>query len=218
MALSVATFQMASTMSGGPTLLAPAFNLTAGNSVVIQARIYPPTTTVTSFTDTALNTYTLVNTFSTASNGYGVYYLCSNCLGNATNVVKLTGSTTFSFTGFGVWQIAGGQVVFDVGASAFSGTGSTLTSASFNTAYADSVVLPSGWSNTAANYTPGTGYTQDGIATNLAIWEHKVFTTKQTGITATAGANQNGYTMYTASFGIKPSVTSNQLMMMGCGT
>jgi hypothetical protein len=68
----------------------------------------------------------------------------------------------------------------------------TMTTSAFSTAFANEIVLVIGDSYTnLRTYTPGAGWTQDGGTSlngqSIAGAEHRIFTTIQTGITATMG-------------------------------
>lgn len=176
--------------NGGPfaTVSTSAFNLVAGNSVVVAMRWG-----ATAVNDTAGNTYTSLpfqagNTTFTASEGLQFFY-CNNAIGNANNVVTATlasGANIYTF--ISAWQISGGSLSVDKQVVGTGSSGTTLTTPSFNTAGFKSCVFAIGVDVTGFDtYSGAGGATFDGnmgSASTVAGANHKFYISGvQTGVT-----------------------------------
>lgn len=84
-----------SNTSGTAPVLA-ATSLTAGNLIVVSIRWSSGSSTATSLTDTAGNTYTKIGTSTVGTEKVEMWY-CANALGHATNVVQINFASSGSF-------------------------------------------------------------------------------------------------------------------------
>ena len=204
--IGAASTTLASNTGNGST-----FKCIAGNDLVVFIRTNSASITVTALHDTAGNSFTLVST-DTETSDIGYWYLCKNCLGNSANVVTATLSGAGSdYNGLVVWQISGdpsNAIAFDVDATAVSAiAGTTLTSATFSTAYNSELVLAAPLPGAAPNTTsPGTITNifdgTDKTATPYINAIHGVLNSPQTGIAATATDGSHAWEFFVAAFGI----------------
>jgi hypothetical protein len=200
MALSVPT------KSGGGTaslfagsISAAAQNVTAGNLLVVAVSIYgtyldSSINCIDAITDTAGNKYTLIPDsvqFPYATGDVGIaFYYCTNCLGNAANVIKAHFNHVVQYTTIYAWQIAGADTVnpFDsVGKNAAASPGSTFNTNAFSTANADTVICLMGAQvGASANGGASSGFTLDDHSITPAqtsVATHGIFSSVQSGIT-----------------------------------
>ena len=233
MALSIVNQFQHSPVTGASTTVkfgtSPAWTPTAGNTIVVGFT-HGNSTTVSSIVDTLGNTYTRKGSEVTVpgSPNLAVYY-CYNCLGGSPNIITVTFSASASFPAGYLYEISGAKTgdPTDIYSTGTVTSGTALSTGSFTTMNPNELVLCFMSGNGAgSSMSAGTGYTLD--KTNFGssggnFWgvEHQLFSSIQTGVTATATGNSSAYSFAIAAIGIQAPVISgrsNSLMMMGCGT
>ncbi len=141
----------AQTFASGDPVNMPAFNVTAGNQVIVSAR-WNNAVTINGMTDTAGNTYTRVGGV-VGTDRLDVWYV-ENCLGNASNVIAIdfSGASSIVFTravqysGFGTGTLIG--FATQTGSGGFLTVGSQTT-----TAVGQLVFVAANIANTGTNWT-----------------------------------------------------------------
>ena len=185
-ALMVANFVTGGNAGGAGTIPLPAISNSTGGLLVVHAR-FGSSTTVSSVTDTAGNTY--ISTPSQAFNTtHFQFWYCPNAKTNPINVITITLSGTTSFTSGCVWEVASADLSapFDVQAWASNTSGSLLTSSPYSTVAAKEIILGSGESNAGGfTYTQQSGYTLDssGYISGQSGAEHLIVNSLQTNVT-----------------------------------
>lgn len=127
--------QLDVTTASGTSFSLPATSLTSGNHIFVFVR-YESTTTSTSVSDTAGNTYVGLTEVIANSQVLGRWFYCLNATGNASNVVTVTWGAARTYRWVGSMQFSKSGAAFDVEASGTANSGLSVTSASFNTAAA----------------------------------------------------------------------------------
>lgn len=190
-------------------LTAAATSLTAGNAIIVGARWFDPTNTITvsSVTDTAGNTYGAGPATLTSGSEQLAIWFALNVSGHASNVVSMNLSAAVQYWGVVTAQYSGlaTSSAYDTTANATSG-GGTMTTGAFTTDTADEVLFALAqvaitgetWSPTA-----GGGYTiraQD--ASNVTVVQDKIVSAIQTGVTTSIDCSDAGTTksMLVATF------------------
>jgi hypothetical protein len=189
-------------------LTAAATSLTTGNAIIVGARFYDPTGTVTvsSVTDTAGNTYIQgPPKFASGTGEHLVIWHALNVTGHASNVVSVNLSAAVQFWGVVTAQYSGiaTSSAYDTTATALNG-GATMTTGAFTTAQAEEVIFAVAQvANTGQTWTAGSGYTiraQD--ASNVTVVQDKIVLAIQTGVTTSIDCSDAGTTksMLVATF------------------
>jgi hypothetical protein len=186
---------------GAPSsLTAAATSLTTGNAIVVGARWFDPTSTVSvvSVTDTAGNTYAAGPAQLTSGSGEQLaIWFAMNMTGHASNIVSMNLSGTVQYWGIVHNQYSGLATAsaYDTTANATSG-GGTMTSSAFTTAQADELLFALAQvANVGQTWSPtaGGGYTirvQD--ASNVTVLQDKVVSAIQTGVTTSIDCSDSG--------------------------
>jgi hypothetical protein len=165
------------------------FTATAGNTIIVAVWwVNNATNSLTSVTDTAGNSYTLIGTklLNSVTGKYMQWAYVTNCLGNASNAVTANLNVSARITVIAV-QYSGlaTSSVLDQTASGKdeAGGSATLTSAAFTTTQADELILE--WGHAIGSVpTAGAGYTSR-VATVRTRLAEQIVSTVQTGATAT---------------------------------
>jgi hypothetical protein len=185
-----------STQSAGDATAAPVATLstsatshTTGNALAVLIR-YNGGVGSPSVTNTASDSWS-----SCAGSSFGgdasrwFYALSSN--GNASDVVTLTPPSGAAYVSLIVFEFANvaSASALDV-CQGNSGTGTSITSASFTTTTANQVLLHGAvWDNDGRSLTPGSGYTGQTDPTGISGAEYKIVTGVQTSVTAAMSIN-----------------------------
>ena len=170
---------------------------TVSGDLIVVAVEWTTAADTTAVTDTAGNTYSALTLQNVSSETLQMFYVIG-ATANASNVVKATFTPgSGAFTAIGVWDfpISGGTVTFDTQAGNATTSVTTLATSSFNTAGADELVVvaaSANGNNNGAAYTPGSGYTLDGFSGIAIGGQHRLFTSAQTGITASMSWSSSG--------------------------
>jgi hypothetical protein len=149
--------------SGGSavsTIAADAQNAVAGNLMVVGIRPGSSATTVTSVTDTAMNTYTQCPSARSNTSASTDIWYAKNITGNSANVVtaNLSGATSFSTIAAMQYSGANASSPQDTAANGHA-TGTSVTTGSFTPAGAGEVAVAMASNNSGAGtWTAGTGY------------------------------------------------------------
>lgn len=141
------------------TVATAAWSATAGNTIVLIIRANDAGVAMTSVLDTALNTYTLVDS-STATDPSMFMYVAKNITGNAVNVVTATFTAGHPYLWIYAIEYSGLHATTPVDTQDHkTGTGVTdLVTNAFSTAQASEVVLVGASQNDFAVYTAGTDF------------------------------------------------------------
>lgn len=168
----------------------PATSLTTGNFIVVATRWLPNSSTITSITDTAGNTYVKAIGRTATSSGTRVeMWYAYNVTGNASNVVTITPSVNVQYYGVVASQYSGIKTAaapLDTTAVG-NATGTSVTSASFTTTQAYELIVSSSDFNSSLGptWTAGTGYTiQAQDASGVETLQDKIVSSIQTSVTA----------------------------------
>lgn len=187
---------------------------------------------VTSVSDVAGNTYTVVGSPSTSANSgtsgsiFLVYCLAATHA-SAVNAITVNFSSSANFTLSFAWDIPlTGTAYFDTYASAGGASGSsTPTTASYSTTGTDEIVLSIATNDlTGETYTAGGGYTLDSaaFATGTGGAQHIQFSSTQSGITTSMTSTGSGtFLIGAGAFNSTPPSSggvANSFMLMGVGT
>lgn len=155
-----------------------AFNVTSGNFILVSVHVHS-TISVTSITDTAGNTYTLLATNSPGSGWDQEVWGAHNVSGNANNVITINLDGTETSWGAIAGQYSGVKLTsaLDVSsAKATAGAATSITSDSFtpttSTGVAVSFVATSSGDN--GSYTAGTNYTLRSSSGNTLTFEDRL--------------------------------------------
>lgn len=123
--------------SSASNITAPAISITGGNLIVVGTSLSSTAVSVSSVTDTALNTFVQGTSclVSTSSERIDIWY-AKNVTGNASDAVKVNYSGAVGFQSVSVVQYSGADATspFEVCAIGSGLSGTTLTSASFSPA------------------------------------------------------------------------------------
>jgi hypothetical protein len=207
------------------TLSTAAFSATAGNLVVVFENDIPAAATLS---DTATNTYILVNLDGTSLGGH--FWYAKNILGNASNVVTATWLTGNSFTYLAAVQYSGLDLINPLDTSAWTAFGANPTiqspfSPTITTRYANEVLVGfvESSSNTGVAVAPFSLVVLAGSpSTTGQVIEDNIVSTIQTNVQATCseGSLQNWGMGIVAFVGAGQVVAggNNNLMRMGAGT
>jgi hypothetical protein len=167
-----------------------AFNLGAGNAILVAVRAgqpggqsWPPT-----ITDTAGDSFTLINTASNNPNSQVSCWLGKNTGSNVSNVVTASFAGTWYFAAIATVQYSGVDKVapLDTSATGTSPGATSVTSGSFTTTKAKEVLVAAASPDASGGtFTAGSGYTVEvaDSGTALAI-EDRIVNSIQTGATA----------------------------------
>lgn len=189
---STASFAAASVTS----ISATATSLTAGNLIVVVARIGSADVWVSSITDTAGNVYNL----AAMERGYASVtrmemWYCQNALGNASNVVTANFSGSTSNNAIATVQYSGIALTnaLDV-SSSISTTSATVAVRAMTSTVANAVIVMAAEIDaTATTWTAGSGFTtvvQD--ASHVVHLEDQIVSTIQSAITPTTTSSNSG--------------------------
>lgn len=204
--MSLAFVQATSAHNDGSaaSISAPAISTTTGNLIVVAVRSNAGIS-VTSVTDTAGNTYTLIDTqIAPIYNSPLTMFYAKNITGNASNVVTANFSGSVNYRGISVQEISGADTTnpFDVSAKG-SANGPDVTTGSFTTTVADTIVV-CGMTPEAVgeSYTPGSGYTiPSGATSDYTTSQYQIFSSIQSSATASCSTgNTNGKAIIAAAF------------------
>lgn len=185
------------------TSVSVAFNLVSGNTVVISLR--NTTVGVLSVTDTAGNIYRFAGIANLVNNTLQEVWYCTNCVGNAANVITATLNSNEVNRGIAVVQFSGLATIspLDVLLNKVKSAGSAnVTSDAFTTGVANSVVIACGnIGATGSNWTPDTGYTEAiEDASSVQEIQYQIFSAIQTAVTVTSvNADNSGKTQIVLS-------------------
>jgi hypothetical protein len=192
--------------ASAPTIVTPAFSVTAGNTIIVCVSSYTPNNirTVSSITDTAGNTYTICGnreSYDPTTHDQEIW-VAANIVGNASNVVTVT------FSGGAKWRyVIAAQYSglsksspYDVGSALrLTASGTTHTTNTAVTTVAKELCL--GWfvnSDTAYAYSATSPYNLRYSADDSCIVDRIVCGTGTYSITVnTAGANREACFMRT---------------------
>lgn len=156
--------------TGAGTLTTPAFNLAAGNLVIVSCRLNIAVATVP--TDTAGNTYTLIS--STVGAGFHYVWYAYNTSANASNQVSLT-VTNRDFMNLMAAQYSGATTSNPLQGSNLAtrtASGGSLTSGTFSTdADTGAIIAIAQTANNVPTWTPGTGFTTRQVQSS---WAHVI--------------------------------------------
>jgi len=216
MALSVIINTFAFDYSGNPqpSVQLSALNIASGDIIVIHASGYTNTfgTPGTfSVTDTNSDTWTPGTrhalTMATYKNA-AQFFVCLAPTANASKTVTLNVSGSTPFLSMRLWTIRGfSSPTLDVDNITSSGSGTTMTSGTFSTGAADSIVFALGRSDASATtHGAASGWTvlgeEFGGSSGYVGGSYRIFTSTQSSISTTIshGVNQ-GWAL--ALFGIK---------------
>lgn len=185
------------------TAVASALSTSSGDLIVAVCVGSQGIGTTVSFSDTIGNSYVVIGSPSVSGNAGSagsifIGYCLSSKASNVANVVTATfGATQASFSWIYVWDvpISGGTAAFDVSnLTKSSASGNTPTSGSFSTTGEDELVLVAAGNDfTGITYTAGSGYTLDssGFVSGVGGAERQLFTSPQSGITASMGQSSS---------------------------
>jgi hypothetical protein len=187
------------------TVASAAFVLTAGNTVIVGIRNGNDTIPVLSVADTAGNVYRFAGKTKVASQTNAELWYCTNCLGNATNVVTATLSGADASRGIALVQFSGLATVspLDVLENDFKASGADILSTAWTTGVANSVVIAfCNIANTGTAWTVPAGYTQGcQDASNVTQMIYQIFSSIQTAQTVTGkNTDASAKTLITSSF------------------
>lgn len=161
MAITLVDVQSAGVQGINDTLIAaPAINVAAGDGIIVGVKC-EGSTTISSVTDTAGNTYTGLPDATYTTDGHCRMFYCANASANAANVVQGNFSVGIAYRGITVWQVrghdSGAGFLVDSDQQTGSGT-ATITSPAINAGDAAFFFLGDYAGTTA---TPGSGWTED---------------------------------------------------------
>jgi hypothetical protein len=152
--------------NSGADLLSTAKSLTAGNAIIVALCIEcASTTTLSTVTDTAGNTYTKLARTNLFSFEDVIFCYALNCTGNASNVVTATFNEALGYGECFTAQYSGVATVSaqDGTVQSNSGNSATASTGSISTANADDVLVAaiktfsgndfSAWTNSFTEYT-----------------------------------------------------------------
>lgn len=178
MAITVA--QVSTGVTGTGTAIATSFAspVTAGNGVIVLCAY--AANSLTSFTDTAGNSYVLAETRNFFGVQYDVIYFCANCTGGFTTVTANFSAST-SVTGLVALEV-NGILTKDTSTGASSTSQNPQTGA-INTAGAHRIVV-SGINKSGSVITHPAGWTSAYIPANSGA-AYRIFETVQTGLNPT---------------------------------
>lgn len=150
----------------GNSVASPSFNLVAGNQVFVSIFWYDLTFAVSTITDTAGNTYVLVDTVQNVNIGGILVYYCTNAIANSSNVVTVTWAGANFYRYIIVDQRSGGLTsgALDTHTAKETGSGGvatpSVTSNSFTATTAGELIYVAACVNSQGNtFTAGSGYT-----------------------------------------------------------
>ena len=233
MALSIVNNFQHSPVTGASTTVkfgtAPSWTPTAGNTIVFG--VSRKDATVSTVADTLRNVYNSKGTVAVVVSGGDSIaldvYECYHCLGGSPNIITVTFNTTATFPGGYLYEVSGTKSgdPTDIFATGISALANPISTSSFTTKNPNELVLAFMIGSVAGDvFTAGTGYTLDKSnfgSSGGVFWgaEHALFSSIQTGITASTNINNVGDFAGIAAIGIQaPLPFPNSLMMMGCGT
>jgi|SRR5882672_537860 len=170
-----------------------ALNVTTGDTIVVGSRTGLPSSYITSVTDTAGNVYR--QAFNQLGNVPTEVWYCTNCTGNASNVVTMNYSNSTGNASGAIAQFRGLAIIspIDVQVGKTNLSSFTITSPSFSTAVANSVLIGYAMINdTNGIWTVDTGWTQATVdATDVNIIQYKIVSALQSGVTTTMTNTKN---------------------------
>lgn len=196
------------------SIAAPSFNLVAGNQVFVSIFWYDTSTSVNTITDTAGNTYTLVDTVSNVNISGTALYYCTNAIANANNVVTVTWTGSNLYRYVIVDQRSGGLTsgALDSHSNLSNGNAGTNTSSITSnpvtsTTAGELIYACANVNSQNFTFVAGSGYT-------IALTEpvNKQFTTESqinSGITTASVSLASGSQLWNIVVGtFKPAATS----------
>lgn len=159
------------------TITTPATSLTAGNRLVVLVRWSTGGGSISSVTDTAGNTYSLVRTQAGLSSSLAMYEV-NNCLGHGSNVVTVTFNVSVAFRSMCAAQYSGSSgYSLSVHASSHVNTGALAPAVGVPAADA-LVVLGVQVDDAAGDWTAGSGMTERvADAVNVCMLSDAILTT-----------------------------------------
>ncbi|MGH7193083.1 MAG: hypothetical protein ACREJM_06050 [Candidatus Saccharimonadales bacterium] len=190
-----------STGHSGTSVATPAFATAAGDLVVVAVGFSNDggSSTVTSVTDTAGNSYTACTVSPKAHLGDRIQFFYSiGATANASNIITANFSQSQTFCSIAAWDVPlSGAASFDAhsqGSDPGNNTTTSFSTATFNTAGTDEILFAAMVNGFAtAVISAGTGWTSDSTgypsANKFSGAEHRTFTSTQTGIAATFTEN-----------------------------
>lgn len=194
------------------TSIAATQALTTGN---LNACFVTALATATSVTDAASNTYTSGTAVTRPDAGYvGQWWYAKNVTGNAAAAPTANWGSGTGYVTINCRQYSGLDTTspLDIDNKGANGTGTTLTSQSFNTSTADEVILEGmSGSGLGVTYSVGTGYgNQVNDAAGLAGTGDKIVSSTQSGVTATGSRpSSDQWLIAVISFKMASSATNN---------
>lgn len=177
------------TSASATTQTSPAFNITAGNTVVTWLSAGSNTVAVSGVADNCGNNYASAGAaarITSAAVGQVDIYVKTGAAGGTNCVVTVTWASTVNFRSIIATQWDPTEAIMQVDdADSSSGTGGTATVPSMVSASNDNVFIAFYADDAGANASPGTNYTGITGATDQGIEAEQDINTAQTTQTAT---------------------------------
>lgn len=196
-AVGQGTFQAGSANS----IASGTFNLTAGNLAFVAVRYSHGGNTITGISDTAGNTYTLIESLAPSSTRMACWY-CQNCLGDASNIVTVTFSASVGARVCHAIQFSGAEEDgITASAQGSVGTGSPISDSGIYYLENGLVISPVQVDATGGTWTAGSGFTsavQD--SSTVMMIQYQIVTTSTTVDVAASNSNTSSKLISSALF------------------
>lgn len=197
----------------------PAYNQVAGNTIIVIANIYNQPTF--SLSDTAGNTFTPVYGSPITTGGtYVQAWYANNCLGNAANVVKITGSTFFvAMIYLDITGVTVSSPLDYVGSTINLSGGGTVSNV-ITTTQANEIIFA--WlmqvSASMASDTPPTSFTDSGfgVVAQYGAGSYRIVSAIQSSVTLTY-TYPASFNSIMLAFSLQAASNTHQLALSGCG-
>jgi hypothetical protein len=203
-----ATYLGSATPNGSTTANFSSYSQASGHTVVVMTETIN-NGNITSVTDTAGNLYTPYLAGNGYSVGGGLYiqmWYAVNCLGNASNIIRITYPIGQSFSTAGAYDLGGSTNIVPDVVQTNTGTSGSANSGAYTTTKADEVLIDfiSVVSGALSASSVDSGYTLDesiqGNSTHLSAIAHNVVSSIQTAQTVTFTNTNTQWVSLFASF------------------
>jgi hypothetical protein len=209
------------------SLVSASFNTAIGDLLVCGWASIDATGNPATMADTAGNSFasTTMQNDTVGSNSYGQWFYCFATHAKSNNVMTLSMHATATLSYAGFYNISlSGSAAFDVSTLINYSATSPESSAAFNIAGADELVIAMAYNANGVAFTHGTGYTADSSAGSLfqdrVLYEHALLTGPASGKTAgVTGGGGSGNVMaiaFKAVTGVIAAAKSVSVLVAGC--
>lgn len=204
MAIAFVNKDDANNAASSTTIATAGVSHTAGNLLVVGAGWITAASTITGITDTAGNTYVQVSGARNTSNATAIadLWYVQNCLGNASNVVTVTFSTSVTSRKLTVNQYSGIATsgALDQVAQGYTAFGTSVTSGNLVTTQADEVLFAWQSNLSASTLTAGSSFTLRNGSSTIFQSEDRIVSSTSTYTCGMTGTTNSVMIMCAATF------------------